>query len=474
MSGAETTDTDAVETQTTDDESGASLWTRKRTLLLSALVVLLVVIVIAVWTIRVISQPDPDPVAVTVSIPIEGVKVPDETKIGVVVSHGSGATEGSQWSGAAEGVVVAQERLRLGGTDVEVIVEDDHGTAAGAEQSVQALIDEGVSGIVYASSGEHMDDSLAAASDADVPVVLPYAPVPDKATGAWTLAPSGEAITTAIDDELQEFERPLHIDAGEDLPAGADVEDRVAFTSGGDTAAFTEQVALLTGTDPLEGGAYAPGATDEDEFEPIDDPADVLVITGHPVEQANVVYALQTRNISTPILLTPSATSPVFAAMLSAQGGTASAKLRTVGIDTGDAVAFDQSPQGRAMSAYLAALRQFSQDDKLTNLADDTAFVQVAGDADIRAHDALLALVRAVSDAGDTDPVEVGGALEELRLVSGDGIAGPELDFSQPSAAGDDVHVLYATAQDLGLRPTEPASTGGQQLSLVWFAEPAQ
>lgn len=446
----------------------AFVWRSRRGLgiLLAAIVLLVVAILVVAAVLRGGTKPAPDAVAVTVPVPIEDVPVPADAKLGVILTLGSGATEGSEWNEAAEGAVVARERLALGHTELTLLVEDDHGTARGAEDAARSLIERGVSGIVYASSGDHLAAGLAALSEAKVPVVLPFASLGEELPGVWPLAPTEDELARALQAALDGFEHPLLVNAGAALPAGAAVADELGFTRGSELTSLGTELARRTGSNPLANGAYAGGGAEEPE--PVADPADVLVISGHPVVQAGIVHALQASNVSVPVVLTASATSPAFAASLAQQGGSVSSKLRAVGVDADDALALGRDGQGRAMSAFLAAVRQLAENDATMNLNDDGPFLDVAFAADARAHDAVIALARALSAAGTTDPARVAEELSKLRLSASHAIAGPELDFSSPRSSAARATTLSATAQQLGLRPE-----GGQVAdTLVWFSAP--
>ncbi|MGM1018947.1 MAG: ABC transporter substrate-binding protein [Actinomycetota bacterium] len=433
--------------------------------LMAALVIAALVIVLAL---RAGASPAPDPVAVSAPVALD-VDAPEGTKIGVVITLGGGPTEGTQWDQAAQGAIVAQQRLALGGGAVELLVEDDLGTPNGAEEAVRSLIEEEVSGIVYASSGAHLAKAVETAAEAGLPIVLPYAPVAEDATAAWSLAPDESRTNDALTRALAGFEHPLLIDAGGGRPAGITIGDEIRFSSGIDKGAFAADVARRAGVDPRSGGAYEGSPKGDEESEPpVEDPADVVIVSGHPVLQASVVHELQSRNVSIPVLLTPDAVSPLFGATLDELGGSLSSNLRTVGAAWSDAEALSDTGQGRAMSAYLAAIRQFAGDETVTNLTADAPFAVSAAAADVRSHDAVIAFAEAAAAAGSTDPSKVGEALGELRLVAGDGIAGPELDFTLPQSLSSDVTPLYATGQQLGLRP----HPGEQGNSLLWISDP--
>ena len=146
-----------------------------------------------------------------------------------------------------------------------------------------------------------------------------------------------------------------------------------------------------------------------------------------------------------------------------------SAPLTTAGLDTDDVAALDPGTEGAAVSAYLAALRVTAEDGDVTDFFDDEKFETVAGAADARSHDAVVALVTAAAAAGSAEPGDVRDALAGLTPDASDGLAGPALDFSAPAAvSGDAVVSLQATTQDPGLRPVDLAGAP----RLYWFESP--
>lgn len=433
-------------------------------LLVAVVAALAVAALVLVLIVRGNARSEPDPVAVTVPVALSGLSAPDNTRLGVVLTFGDGATEGAEWSAAAQGAVVAQQRLALGGTNIDFIVENDLGTDSGAVAAVTSLVDQGVSGIVYASSGPHLEGGIAAAIEADVPVILPYASAAADVWGAWSLALGGDATGAALTAALSTFQRPLLIDAGGAVPDGVSVSDKLDFSPSADAALFAEEVARRAGMASSAGGAETGGG----EQAPVGSPADVVIVSGPAVSQAAVVYALQGRSVTVPIVLTPQAVSPLFDTTLATLGGSVSSNLRTVGAAWDDSVALTTTGQGRAMSAFLASVRQFAGDETVLNLSEDAPFADAAVAADVRSHDAVVAFAEAISAAGSAEPAAVRSSLGELNLVAGNGIGGPGLDFSHSQALTGTASVLYATSQHLGLRP----STVDRADRLVWITDP--
>ena len=196
---------------------------------------------------------------------------------------------------------------------------------------------------------------------------------------------------------------------------------------------------------------------------------DAVLISGPPELQAKIVHALQTKNVGVPIILTQSATSLGFTTALFAAGGTVAPNLMTVGTPGGESIALQKNEHGQSMSAFFAALRAFSTDKEILNLTEEDPFGNSAAFADSVSHDAVLALVNGVALAKSNDPAKVSESLASLKLKPSNGIAGLSIDYgTQPSPSKEEVRVLHATAQDLGLRGK--VEDGSQ--SLVWFPQP--
>ena len=441
----------------------SSLATR-RNLISAAVVVAAVAAVIAlsVFLFRPADAAIGEPVESGVPVALSAANIPPDTRLGVVVTLGSGA--GASWKDAAQGAAVAAHRFSLSGTPIALSTADDRGTTEGARKAVEKLVSEGVSGIIVATDGRQVGGALKAAADAGVPVVLPYyAGTIETDGGAWRTAPTEAQVSKALDAALAGAKRPLLIDAGGGAPDSVEVASSVSFKPGADPEELAADVARRTGVAEPAKADGTPGRA------PVADPADAVLLSGNPTQQATVVHALQSAKVTVPLVLTPGATSPAFASALAQAGGTASGRLSTVGADAGDAAALRPDDSGRAMSGFLAGLRVLAQDKEAKNLTGDMAFSEVANAADARSHDAVVALVRAISAAGSNDPAKVAKALGALGLRPADGIAGAPLDFTRPDSMDADPVVLHFSAQDLGLRPQGSAG----RAAASWFARPS-
>jgi len=450
-----------------DASDAARTRKRRRTAVIVAIAVLVVAAVVtAVVAVRVSASTPAEAVSATAPVPISVAHVPDGTKIGVVVTLGDG--EGAQWDDAAQGALVAQRRLELGGTDVQLVTENDGGSTDGARKAVEALASEGVSGIVVATSGEHVRGAFAAAADAGIPVVAPYATGGDD---AWSTAPSTESVASAMQDALGDAASPLLVDLGGGAPSGVRFAHVLDATRAPDLSALATTIAQRTGAAAGSADATAQDDSAQDASEQTAADSDAVVVSGPAGRQGALVAALQEANVTAPVVLTPEATSPAFAAALAQAGGSLSGTFRTIGVETDDARALSSNAEGRAMSAFLGGVRVLADDADAKNLTGDRSFASVASVADARSHDAVVALVTAVGSARSADAAEVSDALARLDLGAGDGLAGPALDFGARQALGDPAGVLAASAQDLGLRPATATEDDGATPALVWFSD---
>jgi hypothetical protein len=345
---------------------------------------------------------------------------------------------------------VAAYRYGLGEVVVRLVPIDDRGTRKGAEAAAERLVDEGVAGIVVATEGPQVAATVDAATEADVPVLLPYEDqVGDLPDGAWTTGPAddrtGEVLAEAM--TAAGLDRPALVDAGGGQPPGVLAVTGERIRPGADADRVARALARR---------AKAKQAPD------------AVVVSGPAEQQARVVRSLQGSDLQLPVYLTPDALSPAFGRELAAEGGSLQAPLTTAGLGNDDVAALESGEAGAAMSAFLAGVRAAAEDGSVRDFFDDQPFATVAGAVDARSHDAVVALVSAAAEAGSAEPAEVASALGSLQVGWGDGLAGPPLDFGDTQAVTDDAVVpLQSTRQDPGLRAAPP-----QEPRLFWFALP--
>lgn len=400
-------------------------------------------------TLSACSDPAPAPPAPAPAASVAlSADVPADLKIGVLVSVTSAPGQGAQWRDAADGARVAVSRFAQGGAAVTLVPVNDKGSAQGAVAAIRTLADRGVAGVVVATSGSHLDGALQEATARHLPLLLPYATsaqgLPDQ---AWLTGPEATTTNQRIVELLQQqsLKRPYLIDAGGGEVAGLTPVGTRTYGAGDDPDDLARALAK----------AHRQQRTT----------FDAVVVSGPALLQGRVVTALQGAGIDTPILLTPDALSPVFPQTVVKAGGSLSGTFETAGLNEGDAQALQPTEAGRAAAAYFSALNLLSSDPKALDLFGQQPFSTVAASADLRSHDAVVALVRAAATAKTADPGAVAAAFAGLRLGPGEGLAGPPLDFSRPVAvAADDVRGLTATAMSPGVRVT-PAGT----VSLYWY-----
>lgn len=376
-----------------------------------------------------------------------GVDDVDDVTLGLVVSSVSDAGQGSEWLEASAGAEVAAYRFGLAGRTVSFSVVDDRGSAERAAKGVEKLVDEGVSGIVLATSGSHVQQALEVASDAGVPVVAPYLREGQVPGGVYVLGPSEKQLDARLAQarEIDGADATVVL-VGDDSPTPALTGARTVTLDGSNLDRTIDDV--------------VEGVEERD--------VDSVVVSASTTTQARVVAALQGEAPDLPVYLTPEALSPRFADAIVRDDGTASGLLESVGVDASDASTLGSGASADSAAAYFAALRLLASDPTATSVVDDTPLQQVAADADLVSHDAVVALVRAAAKAGSNDPVEVAASLKGMKLGAEQALAGPALAFTSSHVVPDrGVALLRATTQDPGVRPQ--ALDGDDTPRLFWF-----
>ncbi len=215
----------------------------------------------------------PDPVPLVVS------DIPAHVNIGVVFSLTSPLGEGEDWKDAAAGAQLAAWRLRQGGADITLTAVDDSGRADGATAAVDQLATSGVSAIIMATSGSHIEAALDLAAQRGVPVIAPYQPSTDTSVtdGVWYTGPSSQAIGDTMVAALAaaQVAEPLVIEAGSPLPVGLGLAPDITFAPGDDQDALVKAIA---------------------KNEESKHPSDGILVSGPAEQQAAVVRAIQSRS----------------------------------------------------------------------------------------------------------------------------------------------------------------------------------
>jgi branched-chain amino acid transport system substrate-binding protein len=371
-------------------------------------------------------------------------------RVGVIVTGAVDPGQGHEDLGLAAGARVAEYRLGLASPGkVSLDVVDDHGNSAGSVAAVRQLVHDQVAGIVYASEGSHIADGVKAATAAGVAVILPYDTQQAGAgNGVWTTGPTQTSAVQRIGNFLRDrhIQRPMVVIARGAAPA------LNTLSKSQQTVVVDDSGALPASTLTTLSGAKAP---------------DGVVVWAPSQTEANVVTSLQRSHIAVPIVLGPGALSSDFAGQLAvnrANGdATTAGEYLTVGVPATDA-----NPSS-GTSAFLAALRLASKDPAVLGLNTAESFSAAgAATADVRSHDAVLAIVAGAVKANSVNAANVRSALGDLKLTQADGIAGPALDFTNAVALDPDrsVVTLAATTQDQGQREGIDQAMPG----IEWFA----
>lgn len=410
--------------------------------------------------------PRHDPVAATVPVALNAEGLPKDFSIGVVLTLGQSGEPGSEYNRAAQGAVVAAQRFAQGGTSVALRPQNDRGTEAGARDAVLALAKQGASGVIVASTGPQARAAAKTAEEIGLPAILPYAEPSEPAQDTWTTGPSGASVQAALRTALNGKNRVLLVADGGQIPTSLETSQTLNLDGFDDVVALAQEAATRTGDQLRPPAEDAPAGAEPTK---VSEPADAVVVSAAtPQRLARLVQALQSRDLSVPLIIPDGATSPAFASKLSELDGSASGQLVSVAPAGGDASALQKDSQGRGMSAFLSAVRLASGDPEVKNLTDDAPFSADAWAADSRSHDAVIALVRAAALAGNGDPSKVAAALRTMSFGAGEGLAGPALDFSNSQALTTAAIPVYASPQDLGLRPPDEDAP-----RLVWVPAPA-
>ncbi|MDI2033289.1 hypothetical protein [Paenarthrobacter nitroguajacolicus] len=431
-----------------------------------AAVVIAAAVVLTMTLNRPTKAPRPDPVAATVPVGLKADGLPADFSIGVVMTFGQSGEPGSEYNRAAQGAIVAAQRFAQGGAAVALPTQNDRGTEDGARAAVASLAEHGVSGVVVASTGPQARAAAKAAEELSLPVILPYTEALEPAQTTWTTGPTAASVQAGLRTALAGKSRVLLVSDGGEVPASVTPTDTLVLDGFSDVSALAQEAAIRTGDQLRPPSKDAPVDTEGTRTA---NPADAVVVSAAtPQRLARLVQALQSRDVSVPLVLSDGATTPAFASSLSELDGTASGQLVSIAPATGDAVALQQDAQGRGMSAFLAGIRLATGNPEIKNLTDETPFSADAWAADARSHDAVVALVRAGALAGSNDPSKVAASLRTMSFGPGEGVAGPTLDFSQSQALTAEATPVYASPQDLGLRPADENAP-----RLVWVPAPA-
>jgi hypothetical protein len=358
---------------------------------------------------------------------------PEGLKVGLLVAN---AGAGKDVAELAAGAYVAEYRLNAAKADrMHLVVEDDLGTAEGAVAAVGRLADQGVVGIVNASLGEPARAASAEATTRGIAMLFPYAGDPALAAGsAFVTGPTDDQVAAKL------------VTGAKDAKKIAVVHQVGAYGSAGREALARAGLAVATDInfDPATdagGAARTVVASGSD-----------LVVAWTELDGAlRLLSDLKTVGTAAPVLFASQAAVPAFGR---AQKGLA-APAATDGLLSAGLWAGPWTPTG-AVDAFYKAREQASAAGARTDLSN----------ADLRAHDAVLAIVAASAAAKSSDPGAVLAGLRSLGDVPG--ASGVPLHFAQSKAVADsDVALMtYSTVDSGSGRVPNPATAGGQWIAV--------
>lgn len=407
-------------------------------------VVALIVALVSVAIFQTKAQEQDHAVAVTVPVELRAGGSVKGGSIGLLITVGNENAEGSEWNQAAAGAQVAVERFNRAGADLTLVTEDDRGTASGALAAVRSMADQNVSGIIVATRGEHLKAAIYLAQQLDIPLIFPYDS--PNAEGTWSFQ---------ADDQSMKNLMVVH-NAGQRLI-------RLDQENFGGVEYAADQVVNVTADTDTEQLARDLSQQVKDSKVPV-----AIAINADPYLQARIVRSLQDLGVDAELILAPGATSPAFgASYLSGDVKRSTINAVSIGYNSGDAVALQSDGEGRSMSAYLQMVKIMSDSSNATSPLGDQPFSAVAGAADSRSHDSLVAFVRAMERSPSHKAKDVKETLRGLKLSPADGITSGSVDFSSQHVVQAKPILLAASIGNLDMRGSLPSATVGVQ----WFPQ---
>ncbi|MDP1793082.1 MAG: ABC transporter substrate-binding protein [Acidimicrobiales bacterium] len=368
-----------------------------------------------------------------------------DAKVGLIVSSGG---PGADLKDLANGAHVAAFRLngaKADGSNVELVVVDDNGTPEGATAAVTSLVDKGVAGIVYASTGEQLLAGAATAAQAGVAVVYPYADDPRVAEQGATSYLAGPTIAQAA------AELAAHASKA-NFAKVALVRQAGAYGDAGKAGLVVAGMTFVSDTpitgDAVDGKAIAAGNPD------------AVIVWAESGPALTVADALSRAGFAGTMLFGDRAAVPAFGHGLA--GSLAPAV--TDGALSAGSWAGPELPTSSADAFFLAKKEAVSSGAVSADMSV----------ADFRSHDAVLALVKAAE--GGADRASVLDAIKSVSTSDVSGAIGAPVDFSdQLGFADNNVALLtYSNIQDGSGRYPTDVTAGGHWLAVTGtFTPPA-
>lgn len=364
--------------------------------------------------------------------------VPKGTKIGLVVT---GSGPGNDVFGMASGAYIANFRLngaKSGNDTVTLLVKDDQNDPASATAAVKDLAAQGVAGIVYASAGDQMMPAVQAAAAAGVPVLVPY-------SGDGRLVSSGS--TTFLTGPSDEQEAAKLVKQAGNLTKVAVLRQAGAY--GDEGLADLSKAGLAPVKDVVLDPAKADYKSEVAQVAAAG--ADGVIVWADGTQAVKAINAINAANLNAQVLFSSRAATPAFGrAQTTLIAPSAHDGLLSAGTWAGP-----WTPTRTIDAFFEAKKKAVSEGGVIADLAN----------ADVRSHDAVVAIAFAAKAAKSNKAADV---LTAMRTLKADGLAGTPLDFSKQTAVTDgNVAVLaYSTVDDGSGRYPSVATSGGHWVAV--------
>jgi ABC-type branched-subunit amino acid transport system substrate-binding protein len=366
--------------------------------------------------------------------------VPQGTKIGLLVS---GSGPGNDVFGPATGAYVAGYRLNgasgsQSGT-VQLIVKDDSADPTAAVAAMQDFANQGVAGVVYASAGDQMGPAVQAAAQAGLPVLVPY-------SGDTRLTQQGATTFLTGPNDDQVAAKLVKQAASRNLQKVAVLHEAGSY---GDAGMAALQKAGLV---PVKDAAFQPTEADLNaEVKQFTDAgADGMIVWADATEAVKATTAAGAAATPLTLLFGNRAATPAFGRLET----TLIAPTAQDGLLSAGTWAGPWTPTDTIDAFYEAKAKSVSDGGVIADLTN----------ADVRSHDAVVALAFAAKAAKSNKASDVLNALKTLKPE----VAGTPLDFSQQNAVSDgNVAMLtYSTVDDGSGRYPDVTTSGGHWVAV--------
>jgi hypothetical protein len=361
---------------------------------------------------------------------------PSGMKVGLIVSSSG---PGADVRDMAAGAYVAAFRVNgaaKGNDHLDLLVADDSGTSEGSTAAVKQLNDQGVMGIVYASTGDHVLAGAAAAAELGLAVVFPYADdarIKEQGATSFLAAPTVEQVARKLVQQ-----------------AGRAGMTKVALVRQAGTYGDAGRAALAAaGLAPVIDTSFNSGDPLADMAKSVKSAgADGVVVWAESGNAVAAADALTAGGVSAPMLFGNRAAVPAFGHAIAAA---LSPSVLDGAVSAGEWIGPD-TPTAAVDAFYVARSKAVSDGGVSADLTL----------ADVRSHDAVLALVEAAKTSKSSRAADVLDAVRTVETASVAGAAGVPMHFgTAPVIADSDVAVLAYSTIDDGRGRYPAAATGG-------------